>query len=220
MHGWVDRVPIGHCGERHRSRSVTVRSLLCHESDEALVRRIGSGEQRACDELYRRYAALVRHVVGDNIRDADEREDATQEAFLRAFSKIDMLREGTSFRPWLLQIARRVAIDSRRKRLRTPVAVIDDENMPEVVSLDPAPAMIAEVRLLADQLRNGVAMLSSRDAAVLTMVTELGFGIADVAAALDISHTNAKVVLHRARKRLREHMADELDVTAYTAIRA
>jgi RNA polymerase sigma-70 factor (ECF subfamily) len=199
---------------------MTPRSRLRRETDDELVTRAAGGEQAACDELYQRYASLVRHVVGDNIRDADEREDATQEAFLRAFSKIGMLREGTSFRPWLLQIARRVAIDSRRKRLRTPVAVIDDENMPDVVSLDPAPAMVAEVRHLAEQLRSGVAMLSSRDAAVLTMVTELGFGISDVAAALDISHTNAKVVLHRARKRLRESLADELDVTAYGAASA
>lgn len=194
------------------------RSRLRDEPDDGLVRRVAAGEQAACDELYRRYASLVRHVVGDNIRDPDEREDATQEAFLRAFSKIGMLREGSSFRAWLLQIARRVAIDSRRKRLRVPVAALDEENMIEVASLDPAPAMVAEVRQLAEQVRSGVAMLSSRDAAVLTMVTELGFGIGDVAAALEISHTNAKVVLHRARKRLRAHLDDEFEVGAYALI--
>ena len=191
------------------------RDRMSMVDDETLVRRAADGRQDACDELYRRYASLIRHVVGDNIRDSDEREDAVQEAFLRAFSKLHLLRDGALFRPWLLQIARRVAIDSRRKRLRTPIAMVDDEDMPEVVSLDPAPALVAEVRHLADEVRIGMTKLSPRDATVLTMVTELGFGIADVAAALDITHTNAKVVLHRARKRLRESLAAELDVDGY-----
>jgi DNA-directed RNA polymerase specialized sigma24 family protein len=49
-----------------------------------------------------------------------------------------------------------------------------------------------------------MAQLSARDAAAISMVVHLGFGPNEVAAALDISYGNAKVVLHRARQRLRD----------------
>ena len=68
--------------------------------------------------------------------------------------------------------------------------------------------LMAEVREMADLLEERFVMLSSRDAAAMSMAVNLGFGPSEIAAALDITPGNAKVVLHRARKRLREAMAD------------
>ena len=169
--------------------------------DDVLVDRLRRGDQRAAERLYRRHRSTVRFVVADNVRDPDDIDDLVQEIFARAFGRLDQLSDATRFRAWLLQIARRAAIDARRARNRRPEVVTLADRV--VVDLGASTELIAEVADLVSAMRTGLAGLSVRDRTVLTMTIELGFSIDDVAAALDISHGNAKVVLHRARRRLR-----------------
>jgi RNA polymerase sigma-70 factor, ECF subfamily len=170
-----------------------------------LVGRVRGGSRSAGEELYAGHVRLVRFVVADNVRDPDEIDDVVQEVFARAFTRLDTLNDPLRFRSWLLQIARRAAIDARRIRRRRPEFAPVDQH--ELVDGGPAPDLVVEVRELAAAVAEGLAGLSSRDALVLTMVVELGFGLEDVAAALDVSYGTAKVVLHRARRRLRAAVA-------------
>ena len=57
-----------------------------------------------------------------------------------------------------------------------------------------------------------MAGLSPRDAAAVTMVTQLGFAPGQVAAALGVTPGAAKVIVHRARRRLRNALALQLMV--------
>ena len=169
--------------------------------DGAAVRRLRRGDQRAAEALYHRHRATVRFVVVDNVRDPDDVDDLVQEIFGRAFARIDQLGDPDRFRAWLLQIARRAAIDARRARCRRPEVVTLADRV--VVDLGAPMDLIAEVSELATAVRHGLSELSPRDRTVLTMTVELGFSIDEVADALGITHGNAKVVLHRARRRLR-----------------
>ena len=186
------------------------------ESDAALVEEARVGIEEAAEALYVRHVRTVRFVVADNVRDLHEIDDVVQEVFARAFSRIDALSDPQCFRSWLLQIARRAAIDARRARCRRPVFASIDECV--VIAGDPAPELVAEVRELAVSLSEGVRGLGSRDRAVLSMVVELGFSLDDVAAALDLTYGTAKVVLHRARRRLREAIAHDLDERTLAAV--
>src|ERR1700755_269470 len=74
--------------------------------------------------------ALVAHVLGARTGDADV-EDCTSEAFRRAIEGQDRLEDGAPVRPWWLGIARHVALDARRARVRAlqraaPGRVVDD----------------------------------------------------------------------------------------------
>jgi RNA polymerase sigma-70 factor (ECF subfamily) len=170
--------------------------------DAALVAAARDGDERAFAELYRRHEGAVRRALSDNVHDPERRRELVQECFYRAYSRLHLLREPSRFRPWLLQIGRNAAIDDLRSRSRARLEPIDDE-----LIADPAhdgPESTAELQVLAAAVRAGMAHLSARDAAAISMVAHLGFGPAEVAAALDISYGNAKVVLHRARQRLRD----------------
>jgi RNA polymerase sigma-70 factor (ECF subfamily) len=169
--------------------------------DARLVAGVRTGDAAAAASLYGRYCGTVRFVVADKVRNRDDIDDVVQEVFARAFGRLDQLTEATRFRAWLLQIARRAAIDARRARVRQPATLSLGDR--DVIDLTESVDLVAEVGDLADGLRAGLAGLSTRDRAVLTMTIELGFSLDDVASALDITHGNAKVVLHRARRRLR-----------------
>ena len=177
-------------------------------TDGDLVLAARGGDDDAFGELYRRHAGAVRLAVGDHVDDPETRADLVQEAFVRALANIDALQDPDKFRPWVLQIGRNIGIDYRRAN-RRPVISIDDEDRPETPCPEPGPAELSELSAMASRLETGLARLSPRDATVLSLSVQLGFGPAEIAAALGITRNHAKVVLHRARKRLR--MAVEID---------
>lgn len=176
--------------------------------DLDLVLRAQAGDARAFETLYRAHVALVRHVARDNVQEAGALEDLVQEVFTRAFVHLPRLREPERFRPWLVSICRRAAVDQRRLRQRSR-SVLDPDAGAEAASDDAGPAASAEIRAELAAVQEAVGRLPRRDALALNLVGHLGFGPAEVAAALGISTGAAKVVVHRARQRLR--VALEID---------
>lgn len=164
-----------------------------------LVEAVRSGDGEAFGSLYREFVGLVQVAVRDQVRDPEHVADAVQETFARALASLHKLREPDRFRPWLMAIARNTAIDIRRERSRI---VLSEPEESEAVDGPEDPAELAAIREIASMVHGLVGGLSSRDAVALRLVI-LGFDVAEVAAALGVRHGAAKVVLHRARRRLR-----------------
>lgn len=182
-------------------------------SDSGLVLAARQGDEAAFSELYGRHVGAVRLAVSDHVSDGASQEDLVQETFIRALAALEQLQDMEKFRPWLLQIARHAAIDERRRRSAIVLDSMNEETAPELVSRDPGPVELSELQDLAGRVRSGLARMSSRDALVLSLSVQFGFGPRDIADALGITVNNAKVVLHRARRRLR--LAIELEESEY-----
>jgi RNA polymerase sigma factor (sigma-70 family) len=114
---------------------------------------------------------------------------------------LDTLREPDHFRPWLLSIARNAAVDQGRYRQR--VVPLSDEAAGILPDRGDDPAEMAEARDMVAILGAGVATLSARDVKALSLVSGLGCGPAEIGAALGVTPGAAKVIVHRARRRLR-----------------
>lgn len=178
----------------------------------ALVDAVREGDREAFARLYRMYANLVQFAVRDQIRDPDHIADAVQETFARALASIGKLRESERFRPWLLAIARHTAIDIRRDRSRLVLSEPEANEAVDAINVANGAEDLSEVaaiRETAGMVNGLVGGLSKRDAIALRLVT-LGFDVADVASALGVRHGAAKVVLHRARRRLRAQLVLQL----------
>lgn len=139
---------------------------------------------------------------------AADAEDVVQETFVRALEKppADLARP---WRPWLLTVASRLAIDQLRRRRRRAYV---GPWLPEPVETPP-PAAAAEVAAeqesraeKADRLSYAflVALeaLTPQQRAVLLLRDVQELTVAETATALGLSEANVKVVLHRARKAL------------------
>lgn len=179
-------------------------------SDAELVAAVRSGDSRAFADLYTEHVDSVRRVAYHLVGDSDATADAVQDTFARALQHLDDLREPDRFRPWLLSIARHAATDQLRARKR--LTALDKSHDELLAATGPGPESLAEVRELADQVQGCVAGLSKRDAAAVTMVTQLGFTPSQVADALGVTQGAAKVIVHRARRRLRNALALQLMV--------
>ena len=105
---------------------------MSHIDDVELVRRVVQGDESAFLSLYDSYVSrvygLTLHILGNPML----AEEATQDTFLKLWSRArQYLVERGSFLPWLLTIARRVALDRVRLESRRPA--LSDSNDPEAI---------------------------------------------------------------------------------------
>lgn len=172
-------------------------------SDSDLVDRARAGDTQAFGELYGRHRGAVLTAVASRVRGRELQHDIVQEAFTTALAKLDLLSDPARFRPWVLQISRNAATDLLRQRQRRGVDEAFDDLPAPPASKDPGPDSMAELHELERDVSAAFRKLSQRDATALALSVYFGFGPADMAAALGVTPNNAKVILHRARQRLR-----------------
>ena len=81
------------------------------ENDSELINRAKSGDSKAYDGLLKKYKNSVYNLVYRMVRDVQEAEDLTQEAFIKALRNIQDLKQRDRFGPWLARLCRNVARD-------------------------------------------------------------------------------------------------------------
>jgi len=87
-------------------------------SDAELVLAAQRGDVPAFEQLYARYAPVVRSILLGRLAAADA-DDALQEVFMTAHAKLESLREPAAFAGWIARIARNRAEDFRRGAAET-----------------------------------------------------------------------------------------------------
>lgn len=176
------------------------------DPDERLLRATLEGDLRAFGELIQRHEAAVRRlamrVVGPN--DAD---DVTQEAFLRAYHRLDRFRGEGQFRSWLLQIAANSALNAVRRRRPDPVDDIPESGRAAFGhDDDPGPVSLLEESERRERLQDKLGELRDEHRTVLILRDLEGLSYEEVAAATRTPVGSVKGRLHRARKELIEMM--------------
>src|SRR5665213_4497704 len=90
---------------------MTESALQNAEQDEAAVAAVRNGDAERYRELVERHERRVFAVAWSRLGDASLAEDATQEAFVRAYQRLWLLGDGAKFAGWVNTIVRRVAIN-------------------------------------------------------------------------------------------------------------
>lgn len=85
-------------------------------SDEELVEHIKSGDERAFDQLFKKYQEVVRGYLRGKLKKEEDVEDAVVETFTGAHKNIGSFRGDTSVQRWLISIAHKKAVSIIRKR--------------------------------------------------------------------------------------------------------
>jgi RNA polymerase sigma factor (sigma-70 family) len=178
----------------------------------AMVRLALAGDSAAFTALYRANVATVAHIVCDTVSDPEAAADLVQETFVRALEKLGTLREPESFRYWLMSIARNAVRDRHRSNGRFRIESLDEEGALDPADNGPSIEELSELRELADLVSGCVAGLSLRDATAISMFAHLELTPTEIAPTLGVSPGAAKVILFRARRRLRDALTLELMV--------
>jgi RNA polymerase sigma-70 factor (ECF subfamily) len=185
-------------------------------SDEAVVRRVLSGDIASFELIMRRYNQRLFRVVRGIVVDDAAAEDVVQEAYLRAYDKLSSFQGRSSFATWLTKIAVYQALADRRDSNRAvPVEEQALEAADARMRFQPDQPLEHATnhelgRVLADAIDNLPDDL--RVVFMMRMVEELDTH--ETARCLDLSESNVKVRLHRARSLLQERIDRQIGVEA------
>jgi RNA polymerase sigma-70 factor (ECF subfamily) len=173
-------------------------STPAQERDDAeLVQRTTRGQLDAFERLVDRHRPVVVRVAA-RIVGSDDAEDVSQDAFLRAFHRLEHFRGDAPFRSWLLRITHNAALDHLARRRAEPV----DPEMLDSSEQSPSrpPAERLEVRERIERLERKLHGLSHQHRVVLVLRDAEGLSYEEIAEITDTPLGSVKGRLHRARR--------------------
>lgn len=168
--------------------------------DRRLAAAARKGDQEAFGQLVTRYAPVARRVARSVLGNESDADDAAQDGFLSAWSKINQFDPKRPFRPWLMRIVANAATDLyRRRRVRMA------SDLHERVADDTAgPDLMTDQVLLRERLAEALAGLNERQRMAVTMFDAEGFGHSEIAEVMGVPVGTVRSLVFHARRALRE----------------
>jgi RNA polymerase sigma-70 factor (ECF subfamily) len=166
------------------------------------------GDPRGPDVLLTRYQMDVYNVSLRMLRNPADAEDATQDVFLRAFSRLHQYHPGQPFGAWLHGITRNRCLDIIRGR--RPIADLDEVGRASAVAAgaeDVEAAAIAQ--LTSEGVRTALDRLTERERSLLVLRYWEDLSTEAVARSLAMTEGAVRVALLRARRSLAAALGGE-----------
>lgn len=170
-----------------------------------LVRRARGGDTAAFGALVERHQARLHATLLRMTGDGDLAMDLTQDAFVRAWERLDRFEERAAFGTWLYRIAVRLAYDALARQRRHGREALDDA-LPDT-SEPPADERVV-TEAAAEDLRRRIQGLPTLQRAVVTLRAWEGLPYREIAGILETTESSARVSFHHAIRRLREEMKE------------
>jgi RNA polymerase sigma-70 factor (ECF subfamily) len=175
---------------------------LAEPSDKNLIQAVFGGDKAAYGNLYDRYARLVRAVCYDATHNITDAQDLAQDVFMRAYEKLDHLRNPDCFGKWLIGIARLRCREWQRTTRRDMAKRLGLEN-------DEPAASNPSDNGSAAQLRRAITVLPSKERLALHTFYLRGKSAEHARKIMGLSRSGFYRVLDRARKRLEKSLLRE-----------
>lgn len=172
------------------------------EHEKKVVRRVLNGDVASFEFLVMRYQGPVYSLACRMMGNMDEAADVAQEAFIRAYEKLDRFDLSKRFFPWLYAITLNVARDQLRKRGRdTAVGVEHLDQLPAHLSGDEQESMQRhiDVGLVYESMQS--LPPEYREALILRFKHE--FSMKEISESLGLSVSGAKMRVSRGLDMLR-----------------
>ena len=174
------------------------------DPDAALVRRAAGGEALAFEALYRKHVARIHGVMRRLCGGVEARaQELTQDAFVRAWQRMDGFRFESRFGTWLYRLAVNVALMDLRARRG---AQDQESELDEYALAGNATVPRSGERQI--DLQRGIATLPPRARAVLVLHDIEGWTHHEIGIELTMAVGTSKAQLHRARKLLRRALGE------------
>src|SRR5436190_10665333 len=170
-----------------------------NDDEKALIKRAQGFEPEAVAELYRRHLGEIYRYCLFRIGDEAAAEDLTEEVFLNMVQALPRYtHRGIPFMAWLYRIARARVVDYQRQRARRPLEALAD-TLPDAA---PSPETQAIAHAEVRALQAAMARLSEPYQIVLQLRFIEGCGLEETARRMGKSVGAAKVLQHRALRKL------------------
>lgn len=190
--------------------------------DDALLQALRQGNEQVFSELVERWSGVMLRLALAHVDSRAIAEEAVQDAWLTVLRSLDRFERRSSLRTWILGIVVNVARTRRRAERRAiarwqqadgpavdPARFLpaDHPRWPHHWAVEPAPWRTPEQDLLASEtcavISDAIDNLPPAQREVIVLRDVEGLPAADVCNILGLTDTHQRVLLHRARSRVR-----------------
>jgi RNA polymerase sigma-70 factor, ECF subfamily len=199
------------------------------DDDQALLERLRAGDEDAFRELVARHDGALRRVARTFVRTPSAAEEVVQETWLGVIRGLDTFEGRSSLRTWIFRIlVNRARTRGVRDARSVPFSALDTDDGPAVepaafgddghwTSAPPRLETDPETSLLSAELREhlqrAIDGLVPAQRAVITLRDLVGVPAEEVCELLELTEGNQRVLLHRARSRVRSALMPLVEVT-------
>lgn len=206
-----------------------------HDDDAALLPALRAGDERVFADLVERWSGVMLRLALAHVDGRAVAEEVVQEAWLAVIRSVDRFERRSALRTWVFGIVVNLARSrARAERRAIPVALELGEPVvgpsrfrpsgatrwPDHWAIGPVPWAVPEEALLAGEARQvvlgAIAGLPPSQREVLVLRDLEGVDAVETCNALGLTDTNQRVLLHRARARVRNALEQYLDATEPT----
>lgn len=181
-------------------------------TDLQLVERVKAGERMAFSELVKRHQRSVLRLSLRFTKDLSSAEDVTQEAFIKAYEKLNLFEGRASFKSWLLQIA----VNTAKNRLREwKRETVDIQDVQLAVGAEAETSLIHSAVGKILNLAVEELPLKQRTALILRVYEDLSF--AEIADVMDCPYDTAKANYRHALLKLKEVFQSQKELQKWSA---
>lgn len=182
------------------------------DEDARLVRESQNGNVEAFGELCKRYTNKVFAIAIGITRNRTFAIELQQDVFAQALRKIDYLDDPRKFEGWVGTIAKRTALNFKRKQKKTSEVSTDSSYMYEGVSSEFDPANIVVLEETQQQVRDAIQQLPDIYRTIVISFYYQQMSLKEIVRAYTIPEGTVKRRLHTARNRLKTIICEETDI--------
>lgn len=182
--------------------------------DEEDYKSFLGGDQSGFERLVLRYKDGLIQFINRYVRDLHQSEDLAQDVFVEVLLHPERYRMGTSFKTYIYTIGHHRAVDYIRKNARlTYVGTYEEAGEDRTLDVLMQEESLLEEKVIKEEekkiLYHAIAKLKEEYGNVLYLIDIAGLSYADTAKVLKKSEGQVKILIYRARKKLRKKLEEE-----------
>lgn len=178
-----------------------------------LIEKCKKNNRQAQLQLYNQYCDGMYIVANRFVKNSMEAEDVVQEAFIKAFTKLDQYKAEVTFGAWL----KRIVINKSIDLLKSKKQYFDDLNEVhlKVVDNDYESEWLVEDTITIEQVKEAINELSDKYKYVVMLYLIEGYDHQEIAQILNISEVASRTQLSRGKAKLKELLTVESNGTGH-----
>jgi RNA polymerase sigma-70 factor (ECF subfamily) len=175
--------------------------------DNALVKLCLEGDNRAWEEILRRYKKRIFNISYQFVGRMDEAEDLTQEIFFKVFHSLDKFNLEANLQYWIIRVSKNYCIDFYRKKRKERESLVG--SMDHVANIKPTlstPQLILEEKEKLQAIRESINSLPSILRTCIILRNLYGYSYHAIAEVLNIPEGTVKSRINRGRQELSKRL--------------
>lgn len=174
-------------------------------SDEYYIERVLQGDHSSYATLVERHKDMVFTIANRMLKNREDAEEVAQDTFMKAYRSLRKFRKESKFSTWLYRIVYNLSVSQLRKN-KEQISSIDDEE--KNIDIEDTHNKMEQLEA-ADRnhyINHAIANLKHDHKTIITLYYQDELSVDEISRIIQLTHSNVKVKLHRARLKLYEEL--------------